>query len=208
MHSLAKALAAVATLALAGAPLAVRADTAIQLGSGYSNFTNGNWTLGFQFTPTANLTVTSLGDYFQAGVTNTQAVGLWTLAGAELATASVTGSGAAADSFQFTAITPVVLLAGQTYVVGGTTGSDNYAGFDIANFVVAPVIGYGGHRESYGAALQYPANYYGGSFADFGGDFQFTAVPEPAAWAMMLVGVGFLGGAMRSARLKRAAVAA
>lgn len=30
-----------------------------------------------------------------------------------------------------------------------------------------------------------------------------TAVPEPATWAMMLLGFGFVGGAMRSARRRR-----
>ena len=30
-----------------------------------------------------------------------------------------------------------------------------------------------------------------------------SAVPEPAAWAMMLVGFGFVGGAMRSAKRRQ-----
>ena len=35
-----------------------------------------------------------------------------------------------------------------------------------------------------------------------------SAVPEPAAWAMMLIGFGFVGGTMRAAnRRKKFAVA-
>lgn len=39
----------------------------------------------------------------------------------------------------------------------------------------------------------------------FGGDIRFsdTAVPEPATWAMMLLGFGFVGGAMRSAKRRQ-----
>lgn len=33
-----------------------------------------------------------------------------------------------------------------------------------------------------------------------------AAVPEPASWAMMLLGFGFVGGALRSARIKRSKI--
>ena len=33
---------------------------------------------------------------------------------------------------------------------------------------------------------------------------QFNAVPEPATWAMMLLGVGMIGGGLRMARRKQA----
>jgi hypothetical protein len=39
-------------------------------------------------------------------------------------------------------------------------------------------------------------------------NYAFVAVPEPATWAMMLVGVGGLGAAMRSQRRKQAAAIA
>ena len=56
---------------------------------------------------------------------------------------------------------------------------------------------------------------YNGSpscYEDNGGSFQITvnggsAVPEPASWALMLVGVGALGGALRGRRERGAAVA-
>jgi len=40
------------------------------------------------------------------------------------------------------------------------------------------------------------------------GSIELNAVPEPTTWAMMLVGIGGLGMAMRSSRRKQAVVAA
>ena len=51
---------------------------------------------------------------------------------------------------------------------------------------------------------------YGGPVANFDahGTLDVGPVPEPAAWAMMLVGFGALGGALRYARRKQALAAA
>ena len=89
-------------------------------------YTNGPWTLGFEFSPTQNINVTALGDYFPAGSTTQQGASLWDASGNLLATTQVTGPAAAQGQFSFAAITPLTLLAGQDYVVGGTTQTDNY----------------------------------------------------------------------------------
>ena len=39
-----------------------------------------------------------------------------------------------------------------------------------------------------------------GGEASFSGTLSFAAVPEPATWAMMIVGFGLIGGALRSAK--------
>ena len=41
---------------------------------------------------------------------------------------------------------------------------------------------------------------YTGRVSSFGGDINFAAVPEPATWAMMLLGFGAVGFAMRRRR--------
>jgi hypothetical protein len=54
------------------------------------------------------------------------------------------------------------------------------------------------------AAGTYTLTISGKSFGDkatFAGNFNVAAVPEPATWAMMVGGVGMVGGAMRRRRV-------
>jgi hypothetical protein len=190
-----KLKSALLAVALAGAATAAHATDAITLGTGYTNFTNGPWTLGFEFSPVSNISVTSLGDYFPAGAAATGSVGLWTASGTLLASASVSTPGAVADGYVFTAITPVALTAGQDYIVGGTTNGADYAVYYSKGFGVAAGINYIVHIESSGNSLTFPQDKYT-SFDDFGGNFQFGGVPETSTWVMMLAGfagLGFLG---------------
>ena len=181
-------------------PSSLWADDAITLGT-YSNFTNGAWTLGFEFTPTVNINVTALGSYFQgagptgafqANVTTSHDVGMWDTSGNLLAMTTVVGSGAGTDGFQYAAIPTLTLLAGNSYIVGGETLSDNYAIDVNKTFVVGPYLSYIIHLESYGAALQNPQNGYT-TLDDWGGTFQYTATPEPGT--LVLFGTGLIGAA-------------
>ena len=177
------------------APTATWADTAITLGS-FTNGTDGEWTLGFQFVPTTNITVTALGSYFQNGVTSRHDVGLWTAGGTLLASTTVAGSGAAIDGFQYQGITPLGLIAGNTYVVGGETLDDNYAIDFSHSFTVGPGLNYIVHVETSGGTLSFPTNQYT-SFDDWGGTFQYQAVPEPGSLALFGSGLVGLAGVVR-----------
>ncbi len=163
--------------------------------AGNSTFTNGSFTLGFEFSPTEDITVTALGDFFPSGSTLTQGVSLWTAGGTLLATTQVTGQGVSqGQGFDFSAIAPVVLTAGQDYVVGGTTQTDPYYCCNNPGAGnLGPFITYITHAEvgAAGNTPSFPSGQYP-SFSDFGGNFQYTAVPEPATWAMMIVGFGGL----------------
>jgi MYXO-CTERM domain-containing protein len=201
-HGVSKGLKRVALtlMSVALAPFAAQASTAIALGTGGSDTSHGtNYTLGFIFSPDADITVTSLGDFFPAASTTMQSVGLWSLFGTLLATATVTGPGASSDGFDFTAITPVMLTPGNDYVVGATAQSDDYVLYNSGGFVIGPQIDYLFHVESRGSGLVLPQMEYT-SFNDFGGNFQYSATPEPAAWTMMLIGVGALGALFRARR--------
>ena len=195
----------------ASAPIACQASTAITLGTGYFNFSNGGaYNAGFEFSPTTNISVTALGDYFPAGSTTTQEVGLWDASQNLLASAFVTGPGAGTDGFDFTAITPVELTAGVDYFVAGTTQSDDYAVYLSGGFGVGPSIDYVIHAEVDYSLLAFPSNQYS-SFDVFGGNFQYSAAstaPEPSTWAMMLLGFAGLGFAGYRAKWKSVALPA
>ena len=190
----------VSTIALAGclasglfsAP--AHAATAITL-TAYTDFTNNNWSLGFEFSPTANIDVTALGSFFPTGVTDTHGVSLWTNGGGTLlATTTVAGNGT--EGFQFAAITPVPLSAGVDYVVSATTLHDLYAGNP--TFTVDADINYIQHQEIECAGVTpvcYPTTLRQG-LDDFGANFQFaavSAVPLPAALPLFATGLGALG---------------
>lgn len=172
---------------LAGISVAVYGQTAINLTS-YTDFSNGQWVLGFEFSPVNNITVTQLGSFFPTGAVDQHSVGLWNTAQVELASATVTGTGT--EGFDYTAITPQVLTAGTDYVIGATTLSDSYAD-NTATWTVNPGINYVEHLEIGSATLAYPVN-PSTSFGDFGANFQFTVVPEPGIMTLLTAG-GLVG---------------
>src|SRR4029077_2584977 len=77
-----------------------------------------NFTLGYSFTPTNNITVTHVRHYYGTKVT------IWTDGGTPIVTQNVTSIG---GTWQETPLaTPVQLLAGVTYRVGVYTGGAAY----------------------------------------------------------------------------------
>ncbi len=185
-----------------------RADLAAVTLTSYGDYTNGGWTLGFEFSPTANNYVTSLGSFFPGGATDTHGVTIWNTSGTVLATTTVTGNGT--EGFDYTAITPLLLLAGTDYVIGATTLSDDYAD-ESTTYTVASGINYIGHVETQTAGVTpiFPGT-NAGTYSDFGANFKFTpataATPEPASLTMLGLGAVSLVG--YGWRRKRKAAAA
>jgi hypothetical protein len=172
----------------------------------------GSFTLGFEFSPKVNITVTELGSYFPSLVNNTSTHGmaLWDAVGNELAAATLEliGNGGPAG-FYFTPITPVTLTAGEDYYVGGTTVGDNFLGSVSGSPTVASQIDYIIHAEigTVGVNPIFPTVQFA-NFNDFGGNFEFTtssSIPEPSTWAMMAL--GFAGLAFAGWRSQRRSVA-
>ncbi|HZJ16509.1 MAG TPA: DUF4082 domain-containing protein [Chthoniobacteraceae bacterium] len=160
-------------------------------------------TEGWSFKPNVNVTVTHLGflDYEGDGLNFSHAVGLWLNGGALLGSTTVQTSDPLLDGFRYTSLTPINLLAGQTYVIGAfySPNSDflRVVPFGASSFSTAPEISYLGARYVVGPnSLQRP-DVVSTTTGFWGPNFQFTptVVPEPgtALFGFALVGaiVGF-----------------
>jgi hypothetical protein len=115
--------------------------------------------------------------------------------------------------------TPLGLTAGTAgALASGAGGADTTISLT-ASGVGSPIVSgvtfpYNPSSVEFGAqitgenASQVVARYATGNAAIIAGSLAPTAaaVPEPATWAMMLIGFGFVGGAMRSAKRRQAQV--
>ncbi|MCW3098115.1 MAG: hypothetical protein JWL77_3733 [Chthonomonadaceae bacterium] len=164
---------------------------------------------GFDFTPSADLTVTALGwyDHNGDGLIHVHPVGIYTTSTQTLAAPSavVTTSSAldALIDFRFTSVTPFTLTAGTTYtLVGYGEGPDfdPYVNSPSGGITFGPDVNFLRIRTSRSSGLEFPttAGEIGlqqGLF--FGPNFKFTtaalSTPEPNA-LLMLMGGGAAAG--------------
>ena len=145
---------AVAAAALGFAAQSVSAQAIYTMNGGTVRDTTGSTTafknaadngftgnLGFDFTPTANESVTSLG-YFNfngtatagAGLTNAHSVGLYEQTGLLLTSTLIAAGGVGTSDtngsvFVYNSVTPVNLVANTKYTLFGTTGTSPGDGF-------------------------------------------------------------------------------
>lgn len=178
--------------------------------------------LGFTFTANVNFDVTSLGYYngLPGGFLTAHEVGIFAGDGAvgpgpllaSTTLAAGTSGTLGPNDFRYQAITPLALVAGQTYTIAGLSpnisgndpwvygGPSETVGFSINPDITIPL---DAARYEYGTpTLVDPPNHYA--------DYQFYAVnfngpvstiPELSTWAMMLFGFAGLGlGAYRRAK--------
>ena len=185
------------------------AATAIEGFNGGSSFTgfSTDETVGFKFKANGTLKVLRVGWYNASGTVNaSHQIGIWDAAGTLLGSATVTPGATGTSLFRYTDITQFFLTSGQDYFIGGRDligDGDSYV-TSVSNLVTNPNVSFLGSAVS--------ANGSGFAFPDrintittggrFGPNFEFSVagVPEPATWAMLILGFGVIGGAMRSAR--------
>lgn len=213
-----KCLAALAvSCAMLGAGAALAADMPAFEFDGAPNSNDTQLSLGFSFTATSAVTVTSLGyyDFGGDGFATAHEVGIFDSAGTLLASAGLNaGSGdALIGQFRYASITPLSLAAGQTYVIAATThgsadpwayGNAYPADATVSDFhtTVPIVITANSALFLYQSdnQLRNPTEHYSNYTFYAGPNFTILGVPEPANWTMMLSGFGLVGAVLRGRR--------
>src|SRR5947209_9809082 len=152
MRAHASLLRLAACLPLIGACLAqVPAVTTFTAATQFGSVTGTDQTIGFTFTPTVNIVVSALGVWdanAPVAFTQTHQVGLWDSSGTLLASTTVLTTSPLTGAWRYVAITPVTLLAGQTYFAGSAITSpytDAYSRISppASNVTTSPLIAIG-----------------------------------------------------------------
>ncbi len=172
-------------------------------------------TLGLDFDVNTTVHVTGLGSFDSGrdGITNDIFVGIFNATTGTLVAPAVNLNGTAntGGAYDTIAITPITLTAGhyQLAAWGYNLGADmNYnnsgpGGPVTFNSLGGALTAIGSHYSDYGAPGAFATNPDNGA-TRYGAGTLIAYVPEPAAWAMMVVGFGLVGASAR----RRTAVAA
>jgi hypothetical protein len=197
-----KAVSKLCIAALAVASVSAQATTdAVNYTPG-AEFTNGAWSLGWEFTVGAsNLNVLALGTFSDPAnpIKDFHDVGIFTTTGTLLTEVAVNPAlYVQSGDFAYEILSAQLeLLAGHTYIVAGETGSENYSfsgtltnswdvSWDEDLYISSPTLAFPIYSD--GA----PAAYFGPNFQYYPAATNTT--PSPAAVLPFLVG---LAGAVR-----------
>ena len=174
----------------------------------------GNNVFGWQFSPRVDLFVTSLGLYDDEstlgtngvpgdGLTHSHPISIWDVTNPTTPlTTSLIPVGMEASlsgGFRYVSVNPLFLSAGRSYVIGAlyfyetpeasdwTVAQNNNPFLELT---VNPAIQFEGQRsEFFSSSLVFPGDYEPGVLGRFGPNFTFTAVPEPSAVTLGILGI-------------------
>jgi hypothetical protein len=171
-------------------------------------------TYGWRFTVgAAPISVTHLG-YFDVGLdgfSGPHQVGIWDTSGGLLVQAALP-AGTDADlsgAYRFELVSTTPLSANTTYLIGAYTAevnADTAIAFAAPQAYASEIMYLGASYNNSGFAA--PSTGYSAAHGVFGPNFQFTSVPEPEEYAV-LMGLGLVGFVcLRKCRARRSAMRA
>lgn len=200
-------ISVLAATALATNVYAASPAPAITFDSLSESSSGSYWNLGFQFVANQAIDVVALGS-LTSGIGETPVkVGLWNSFGNLLASAEVTLGSATVNQFSYEIVDSVRLTAGSNYFVA-SVGYRTY-GWSPTNAASSPLITY--VKDAWngnGTTLSFPDDTEGrtslGASGFYGANILVTAVPEPETYAMLLAGIGLIGGAVKRRKAKQA----
>lgn len=160
------------------------------------------FTIGFSFTLDEAKTVNALGYWAGGNLTGAREVGLWDADGSLLTSTTVSAADTQKGHYFYNGVGSLLLSAG-SYVIGGRLDVGDFMPGGLTGITNAQGYSWLAHRELAGPALAFPTLSPGGfgdqSVAQVNLSF-VSAVPEPATWAMMLIGFGGVGIVIRRRR--------
>lgn len=180
------------------------AAPAVNLITPGSTYNGGQYTLGFEFSVSTNQSIDALGvyDHDGDGLGSNASIGLWDAGGNLLTSTTINAGGGTLNGlFRFQSITPYALTAGTHYIIGAFTqdlASSLGTGQGGTGTIHPLVTIYQDRYSNFNSAFSFPDTTDNNVGGWLGGNFNLAGVvPEPATWAMLLIGFGALGGAMR-----------
>ena len=194
------AIAALTTIGGAGPAWAVVALEFSKLDTAPAGF---DASAGWSFTTNEKISVTALDAFDPTGDGSAGTVRLYNASGTVLGSAKVTTSdpkeGSPIMFFTAKLSKPLVLAAMTTYFIAEDLGTATLANGTVTGLTTSSTIKYDGEVAVAGQGKNPTTDGTGGMFSPgiFGPNFDLTlgasAVPEPATWAMMLIGFAGLG---------------